>query len=587
MLCVVWSRQEVWRDISPSGVVESSTARLMASSSTQLGSLALGLWPSLEERAAARDWFLSLKDADTEEMVCIVGGGLSGIEAAKIMSKAGRKIVVLEKNQWLGGIWVTGANPESRVQVDPVSFAPVEDASPVRQVREGDPFDSIAMPADEVLDRLGKHALVHDIVKRTVFGAEVLKFYTEDEKLRPHVNVVIRLAPSGSDDERKQPTDGVVTRRFRELHIRTGNLKCPRQMWFSGEAELFRGLSRTGTGGDIPISEFNDKRVTIVGSGAFAIENVRRALSGGARTPIRVLTRAFDKCFFPEYATYTLRHTLNAYPSPDSARDKEYIIGMWRKTIGIIDRVASACRLTDKVLNPRCIRKINGERHVVFNHGIPPMSSNLMYLACYYGLVTYEEDEIAACEEGAVVTKTSKEWIPTDLLIKCVGFEADDSLLREHVCNDAYFVNNRPNITHNLHGDRVRGTLILGPHAQCRNFLISYYEDAQEYERTIVELNDHPEAFEELLSLEPSRFVCDVSMVDYMTTIVLSDKLARLSHPAVRKVMEENQERRRAMYETYLPEEKFKALDKAYWDCLAHHFSSLAGNGLAPIAYPF
>ena len=55
------------------------------------------------------------------------------------------------------------------------------------------------------------------------------------------------------------------------------------------------------------LDEFAGQRVVIVGMGAFAVENTRRALRGGAKS-VTVLSRRFDKLLFPERISYVLRN---------------------------------------------------------------------------------------------------------------------------------------------------------------------------------------------------------------------------------------------------------------------------------------
>ena len=109
------------------------------------------------------------------------------------------------------------------------------------------------------------------------------------------------------------------------------------------------------------------------------------------------------------------------------------------------------------------------------------MSSNCVYLAKHYGLVDILEDEIKCFDENnplALHTRGGRT-LEADVILLCVGFDTDESVLEHHVVNDSWFVDGVSNITHNLRGDRVNGQNLIGPRVRCRNFLISYYEDAQ------------------------------------------------------------------------------------------------------------
>lgn len=58
--------------------------------------------------------------------------------------------MVFEKSGEAGGIWLRAANRESRVQVDPVSYAAIEDPCPVRSMDDSDVFDNFSKPTAEV-----------------------------------------------------------------------------------------------------------------------------------------------------------------------------------------------------------------------------------------------------------------------------------------------------------------------------------------------------------------------------------------------------------------------------------------------------
>jgi hypothetical protein len=144
---------------------------------------------------------------------------------------------------------------------------------------------------------------------------------------------------------------------------------------------------------------------------------------------------------------------------------------------------------------------------------------------------------------------------------------------------------------------------------QASNFLISYYEDAQEYERCIQRLNQDGDGadgggggggggdgggggggggaavFAEFQATEPVGNYSRVCKVDYFTTLQLSDKLAGLSDPGMQRIFAGNRATRRALYERCLPESAFVAHDKANWLKLARHFAARTGKPV--LDYPF
>jgi hypothetical protein len=155
-----------------------------------------------------------------------------------------------------------------------------------------------------------------------------------------------------------------------------------------------------------------------------------------------------------------------------------------------------------------------------------------------------------------------------------------------HLLQDSWLVDGCVHATMNLRGDRVNGTNILGANARGQHFLISYYEDAQEYERAFALLNRYPEALRELRAMEGGRNWMLPATVDYFTTLDLSRKLALLTHPAMRDMLEQNRRTRQDMYSRHLPPDKFKRLDKEAWTKMSLFLAAKAGAENV-IEYPF
>lgn len=334
--------------------------------------------------------------AFARSVICIVGAGLSGIEAAKIFSAdEPRPVLIVEKADHAGGIWVRAANVESRVQVDPVSFAPIEDAQPVRAVCASDCFDTMARPRAEVLSRLAEDARPLNIAFRT----EVLAFTVLPD------SVLIRL----------RLRDGaIVETEVAQLHVRTGCLDTPVAANFPN-AHLFEGRLAAGVGSDIALEEFAGKRVVIVGMGAFAVENVRRALQGGAAS-ITVVARSY-KPLFPEYATYQLRRTM----AETNIDEYASFVKMWRHVHQILVAGARACGAEELSINEETVRWIGGEPCVLFANGVPPMSCNTLLLALSYGACSIVRGTVAGFVKHGV-TLDSGAVLEADVVVSCLGF---------------------------------------------------------------------------------------------------------------------------------------------------------------------
>lgn len=502
----------------------------------------------------------------TEGKIAIVGAGISGIEAAKIFLSCGHDVVLFEQHGYMAGIWLRAANVESRVQVDPISFRPIEDTSAVRVMDPFDPFDTISSTRDEVVQRVARDVAAFGLRSRVLFHMKVVDFASVSPQA-VRVNVC------------HTPSNTVYTLTFRQLHIRTGCLNQSVTMAQYLGLDEYGGRYAQGIGCDVDLSEFEGKDVVVVGLGAFATENVRRALMGHARS-IVLLARVFNKPWFPEYATYTLRRTLQS----DDALCDTQVVTLWRRVHDILATVASHCHVTPLVMNSHTVRFFDGEPVILFNNGVPSMSSNSLYLACHYGLCRCVQGEIERFTHDGVQLR-SGETLRADVVVGCLGFDCNYSLLHGHCVQDSWFVDGKANITHNLRGDRVNGTGMLGATVRHQNFLISYYEDAQEYERCIIRLNENPDTFAELKAMDPVKNVMDVKAVDYFTTLDLSEKLSKLSDPEIQRILAENRARRKMFYDTLLTEEMFLEADYKAWMKLSQNLASRTGQDVLP--YPF
>jgi hypothetical protein len=314
--------------------------------------------------------------AGSEQKVLFVGGGISSIEGAKIALAGGEEAVIVEYCNFLGGIWCTAANPESRIQVDPVAFRPIEDESVVAEPDPENPFATIYPSRWDVLKRLEGDVERFDLHRRVVFSVEVVRFekLVGAELVRVHMRQAPAAEGAGGDGN-----NATFHKDFKQVHIRTGSLTKKNHkssVTFRGEAPptplspqapaggeaggaggagggFFQGRVVKGIANDLPVGEFAGQDVVIVGLGAFAVENARRALQGGAKS-ISILSRKFDKLLFPELATYLLRHRLQAEVAP--AEEQRHTDAMWEEVFQVVQTGTRATGMEGVVLNPATVQ---------------------------------------------------------------------------------------------------------------------------------------------------------------------------------------------------------------------------------------
>jgi cation diffusion facilitator CzcD-associated flavoprotein CzcO len=205
--------------------------------------------------------------------VVIVGGGINGVGTARRLSDEGLRVVVLERQEELGGIWNEFANETSRSQNHEPAYRLGPSASRSQDYTV----------KGNLIAELWKGAAEAGVADKIRCGAEVLRVV--DAPGEPRCRVQYRR--------------GGRRQELAAAHVIfcTGSLQRPRNPALPGEA-AFGGPVVLGLGSAVNSLAFAGKVVVIVGMGAFAIENARLAMLGGAahvhmvaRTRVRVTSR--------------------------------------------------------------------------------------------------------------------------------------------------------------------------------------------------------------------------------------------------------------------------------------------------------
>lgn len=496
----------------------------------------------------------------------IIGAGISGIELAKIYSKNKIAFIIIERNDYMGGIWVNTTNFESRPQVDPICFRSEDDNYPVVLSGKGD-FDSIYPYAPTILKNMGRELIKYDIHKYIIYNTEIINFNKNHDQT---VNVVLKSKGTGE----------ITTINVKGLHIRTGDLSTPKKILFSGESS-FSGKIAKGLSNDINLGEFKDKKVLIIGLASSAVENTRRALMGNAKS-VTILSRNFNKPLLTEYATYlsSLRvHNIDKH-------DKKYFIKMWREIHDIIDKTASVTGMSDIVLNDKCIKKIDGEKHFIFDKALPSLASNIIYLGYYYNLINFIQGEVSSIDKSEIILSNGDK-ISADIIIKCIGFDSEDNcILKKHQLTNLLFVDDQPNITHNLLGDRVLKKDIIGSSISAADSLIlSYFKASRFFDKTTLHLRSNIKTYEKLKNTNP-KLPHQPLKIDYFHYLKMANKLENIDDFRINEIIENYIKIGKKQYENILPELSFLKEDKKSWDKLSHNFSKRSGVKKI-LDYPF
>ncbi len=312
----------------------------------------------------------------TKVDVTIVGAGITGIYAANRLQEAGLSFAILEARDKVGGIWSQYANTTSQVNSSECAYRLLEkdarsnrDHSYTREMLE-----DIAQLADRVQDHLFLETEVAKIEKdqglyRTTIqrGGEVLEVESS--------GVILAI------NDRVGPPREIA---------------WPNQSAFGGQ--IVSGIS-DGTRG----IDWRDKRVVIVGMGAFAIENARTALEAGARHVTVVCRRHGTIC--PKIIDYL--NFATPYDEDFKHDKKSNMRNMmyWKKLYDLSGATQPECWMG----------KVKHDGHTI-------SVSDIWFIAHYLKKIETLTGEITDMTAESVVVN-DQHHIAADIVVNCIGFE--------------------------------------------------------------------------------------------------------------------------------------------------------------------
>lgn len=312
--------------------------------------------------------------------VVIVGAGVIGLYAADRLKQSGIAFSIFDKREKVGGIWSMYANTTSRVNTSEGAYRLVEkatrsnrDHSATREILE-----DIATICDQIRDDL-------------FLNTEVQKIEKSDNGYR--VSYICNGATSSIESK------GVIL----AINDRVGP---PREIQWPNQ-DRFYGKIVAGISDKAKDMDWRDKNVVVTGMGAFAIENARTALEGGARHVTVIGRRHGTVC--PKIIDY-----LNfATPYDDNFKHdkKSNIRNMmyWKK---LYDQSGAT--------QPECwMGKIKHPGHTI-------SVSDIWFIAHYLKKLTTISGEITDMFENKVVVG-DRQHIDADIVVNCIGFERNAS----------------------------------------------------------------------------------------------------------------------------------------------------------------
>lgn len=327
--------------------------------------------------------------------ILVIGAGLGGLSFAKMLLQAGEKVIIMESNSDIGGVWKTWANSSSKLQIDSPSYD--FGCTDLTQVKT---WPATYPTRDQIL--LGAQELC------STLEIQMLK-NTQVNRIRPI---------SSSKDE--YIVDFITNNTPSQIRVSgvaalTGGLHKPRKLDILGEDQTKIEIAY-GINNDVALENFKNSRVVIIGHGAFAIENMRTALENGAEK-VTILCRRRNVVFSTicNWILNSSNGNLSIKRVVDILRPMYELIGVDVEKLG-------------------CFSIEQGE--YMFDQETVPAASDLYFLAQAAGRLEVIEDLPLYLNEHELVTKGGRK-IKANIILKCLGFDTKENLLTEMFGNDA------------------------------------------------------------------------------------------------------------------------------------------------------
>lgn len=209
----------------------------------------------------------------------VVGAGICGVNQMRRLNEHNIDAICVDQYHKIGGVWIQHSNTFSRVNTSEAAYRIVDqgDGPLVRTNEDHSPSSDIAYDIYSVAAKhgYGKFRVLQEVVK-----------VTKNESGKGRYTMTFTHKKTAIQSTVK--TDGICWAVNRRLGKK-------RHCTWSGE-EKFRGEVYYGFGNEVKDVDWRNKKVLVVGCGAFAFENMRTALEHGARHASIVCRRRGTVC---------------------------------------------------------------------------------------------------------------------------------------------------------------------------------------------------------------------------------------------------------------------------------------------------
>jgi hypothetical protein len=307
--------------------------------------------------------------------VVIVGAGVTGLYAAKRLLENEISFCVVDKRDITGGIWSLYANSTSQVNTSEGAYRLID-----KKTRSN-------------RDHSTTREILEDISDLSRTSADNLFLNAEVDRIDKFGNLY-QINIIRNQEKHIVKSKGVIL----AINDRVGT---PRKVDWQNQ-DKYRGSIISGTSNEADDFDWKNKKVVIVGMGAFAVENARTALEGGARHVTVVCRRHGTVCpKIIDYLNFTTPYDENfAHDKKSNMRN----MLLWKK---LYDQSGAT--------QPECwMGKIKHDGHTISVSDIWFIGHFLKKLATLTGTIT------GMYEDGVIVD--NQQRIDADAVVICVGF---------------------------------------------------------------------------------------------------------------------------------------------------------------------
>ena len=325
-------------------------------------------------------------DGSLPEMVdvLVVGAGVTGLYAANKIKKSNISYCIVDKRDKVGGIWSLYANKTSQVNTSEGAY---------RLIEKGYRSNRDHSTTREILE---------DIAQLSEGIAENLFLDTQVESINK-VDNLYHIKVRRHQKNHHIKCKGVIL----AINDRVG---IPREIHWENQ-DNFSGQIISGISNAVDDVDWKNKKVAIVGMGAFAVENARTALEGGASHVTVVCRRHGTVCpKIIDYLNFTTAYDENfKHDKKSNMRNMLF----WKK---LYDQSGA--------VQPECwMGKIKHDGHTISVSDIWFIAHYLKKLETVGGTIT------GMYANGLIVDDRNR--IDADVVVNCIGFQRNAGSVQE------------------------------------------------------------------------------------------------------------------------------------------------------------